>query len=101
MIKASFENMLTGGHPNSLGNTVQVVEIVLKAPDRFAELFNCYGSENPIVRLRTSNAMKRVEAENHACWCPTLIGSSPKSARLIRRQRNGLWRNCFSDWRTT
>ena len=70
MIKASFENMLTGGHPNSLGNTVQVVEIVLKAPDRFAELFNCYGSENPIVRLRTSNAMKRVEAENHALLVP-------------------------------
>ena len=58
-----FEAMLTGGHPNSLGRTVEVVEAVLADPARFAELFACYRSEDPVVRLRTSNAMKRVEAE--------------------------------------
>ncbi|MEQ8735601.1 MAG: hypothetical protein RIC29_11805 [Rhodospirillaceae bacterium] len=66
----SFEDRLTGGHPNSLGNTVQVVETVLKNPKRFDELFSCYRSDNPIVRLRTSNAMKRVEAEHHALLVP-------------------------------
>ncbi|MEO0636019.1 MAG: hypothetical protein AAFY73_05170 [Pseudomonadota bacterium] len=60
-----FETMLTGGHPNSLGSTIEVVEITLVSPDRFEELFNCYRSEDAIVRLRTSNAMRRVEAERH------------------------------------
>ena len=59
----AFEDMLTGGHPNSLGRTVEVVEMVLANPDRFDELFNCYKSDNAVVRLRTSNAMKRIEAE--------------------------------------
>jgi hypothetical protein len=44
MYKESFEAMLTGGHPNSLGQTVVVVEMVLA--DR--------------ARLRTSNALKRI-----------------------------------------
>lgn len=61
----AFENMLTGGHPNSLGRTVEVVDQVLANPDRFEELFGCYRSDDAVVRLRTSNAMKRVEAERH------------------------------------
>ena len=65
-----FESMLTGGHPNSLGRTIEVVEIVLKNSSRFEELFACYQSQDEIVRLRTSNAMKRVEAENHALLVP-------------------------------
>ncbi|MEM9010211.1 MAG: hypothetical protein AAGE18_03220 [Pseudomonadota bacterium] len=61
----SLESMLTGGHPNSLGRTIEVVELVLAHPDRFDELFRCYRSADEVVRLRTSNAMKRVEAERH------------------------------------
>ena len=60
-----FEDMLTGGHPNSLGRTIEVVDAVLAAPERFEELFNCYQSADEVVRLRVSNAMKRVEAEQH------------------------------------
>lgn len=59
-MKESFENALTGGHPNSLGNTVAVVETVLADPARFEELFQCYFSEDEVVRLRVSNAMKRI-----------------------------------------
>lgn len=55
-----FENRLTGGHPNSLGNTIEVVDEVLANQDLFEELFNCYFSEVEIVRLRVSNAMKRI-----------------------------------------
>lgn len=66
----TFEDMLTGGHPNSLGRTVEVVDIVLSEPDRFGELFGCYGSEDEVVRLRTSNAMKRVEAARHDLLVP-------------------------------
>ena len=60
----NFETMLTGGHPNSLGRTIEVVEATLADPNRFAELFACYQSPDPIVRLRVSNAMKRIAREN-------------------------------------
>jgi len=56
----SFEDQLKGGHPNSLGNTIAVVEEVLKDNARFAALFACYFSNDAVVRLRTSNAMKRI-----------------------------------------
>ena len=62
--------MLSGGHPNSLGRTVEVVEAVLATPARFEELFNCYKSDDEVVRLRTSNALKRVEAERHDLLVP-------------------------------
>ena len=56
----NFEKRLKGGHPNSLGNTVEVVDEVLAENEIFNELFNCYFSNDEIVRLRTSNAMKRI-----------------------------------------
>lgn len=66
----AFETMLAGGHPNSLGRTIEVVEQVLARPDRFGELFDCYKSKDAVVRLRVSNAMKRVEAERHDLLIP-------------------------------
>lgn len=56
----NFEERLKGGHANSLGNTVEIVEEVLNDSALFEELFNCYFSEDEVVRLRTSNAMKRI-----------------------------------------
>lgn len=55
-----FETMLTGGHPNSLGRTVEVVEIVLADPARLADLYACYGSDDAVVRMRTSSGIKRI-----------------------------------------
>lgn len=57
-----FEAMLSGGHPNSLGRTLEVVEAVLAHRARLAELVDTYGSDDPVVRLRVSSALKRVEA---------------------------------------
>lgn len=57
----NFEAMLTGGHPNSLGRTEEVAALVLADDGRFAELFDCYRSENDVVRMRVSSAMKRIE----------------------------------------
>lgn len=65
-----FEAMLTGGHPNSLGRTIEVVETVLANPARFDELYLCHRSEDEVVRLRVSNAMRRVEAERHDLLVP-------------------------------
>jgi hypothetical protein len=58
-----FEAMLAGGHPNSLGRTLEVVEAVLADRMRLAELIDTYASPDPVVRLRVSSALKRVEAE--------------------------------------
>ena len=63
MGKESFEQMLTGGHPNSLGRTIEVVEMVLADSSLLQELYNCYFSQDEIVRLRTSNALKRISRE--------------------------------------
>ncbi|MEO0565752.1 MAG: hypothetical protein AAF125_26830 [Chloroflexota bacterium] len=56
----SFETMLTGGHPNSLGRTVEVVDLILAEQSRLEDLYTCYHSADEVVRLRTSNAFKRV-----------------------------------------
>ena len=52
--------MLTGGHPNSLGRTLEVVELVLKNTKKLAELYSCYSSKDEVVRLRVSNCFKRI-----------------------------------------
>lgn len=62
-----FEALLTGGHPNSLGRTVEVVDAVLADRVRLAQLYACYFSEDEVVRLRVSSAMKRVTIE-HPEW---------------------------------
>ena len=59
----NIETLLAGGHPNSLGNTIEVVDMILKDPGRFEELFQCYFSEDEVVRMRVSNAMKRIAKE--------------------------------------
>lgn len=68
----SFEDMLTGGHPNSLGRTVEVVDCVLADPPRIEDLYACYHSTDEVVRLRVSNALRRVEAENHGLLVPLI-----------------------------
>ena len=47
----SFEQSLKGGHPNSLGNTLEVVDTVLGNTDKIEDLFHCYQSDNETVRL--------------------------------------------------
>lgn len=66
----TFEERLKGGHPNSLGNTVTIVAEILENNDLFNELFLCYYSNDAIVRLRTSNAMKRICNEKKALLIP-------------------------------
>ena len=63
----TFEAMLSGGHHNSLGRTLEVVDIVLGDRSRHAELYQCYFDVDELVRLRVSNAMKRVTIE-HPDW---------------------------------
>ena len=59
--------MLSGGHPNSLGRTLEVVDVVLADRSRLDDLYRCYFSDDEVVRLRVSSAMKRVTIE-HPEW---------------------------------
>lgn len=68
--RTEFEVMLMGGHPNSLGKTIEVVELVLKKPSRLKSLYACYQSEDEVVRMRVSNAMKRIEKERQDLIVP-------------------------------
>jgi hypothetical protein len=58
-----FEEELKGGHHNSLGNTVKVVEEVLSDQDRLQDLIDCWKSHDELVRLRVQNGVKRVAKE--------------------------------------
>ena len=60
MSVSRFETPLSGGHPNSLGNSVRVVDEVLADRTLLAELVACYRSDDAVVRLRVSSAVKRV-----------------------------------------
>ena len=46
----SFEKSLKGGHPNSLGNTLEVVDLVLGNTDKMEGLFHLYQSDDETVR---------------------------------------------------
>ncbi len=72
MTAGQFEAMLTGGHPNSLGRTVEVVDLVLADQSALADLYDCYFSDDDVVRLRVSSAMKRVTIE-HPEWTIALM----------------------------
>ena len=69
---SNFETALTGGHPNSLGNTILVVQEVLQNSERIQQLFDCYFSKDEIVRLRVSNAFKRIAKEKPELVVPFL-----------------------------
>jgi hypothetical protein len=58
-----YEELLTGGHPNSLGNTIQVVDDILTDEKKLKELVECWKSEDELVRLRVQNGVKRVAKE--------------------------------------
>lgn len=66
-LRHKFETMLTGGHPNSLGRTEDVVDIVVLDKTALADLFECYSSPDAVVRLRVSSAFKRVFRQ-HPPW---------------------------------
>ena len=58
-----FRLMLTGGHPNSLGRTLEVVDTVLETPEHMEDLYQCFFSDDDIVRLRAANGVRRVFKE--------------------------------------
>jgi hypothetical protein len=79
---SNFEIALTGGHPNSLGNTILVVQEILQNNKRIQELFDCYFSSDEIVRLRVSNAFKRIAKEKPELVVPFLDSFIAKISKI-------------------
>jgi hypothetical protein len=61
---SEFEVALSGGHHNSLGNTEAVADQVRADISRLDELIDTYSSDDEVVRLRVSSALKRI-AKTH------------------------------------
>lgn len=72
----SYEDLLKGGHPNSLGNTIMVVDDVLTDQTKLKDLVDCWRSDDELVRLRVQNGVKRVAKEKPewvAAFLPDLL----------------------------
>lgn len=64
--------MLSGGHPNSLGRTEEVVDIVLADRARLEELFASMSNSDEVVRMRVGDALEKVCRQQPA-WFVTHI----------------------------
>lgn len=63
-----FADILTGGgHANSLGRTVEVIEIVLRDKSRLDELYACLFEDDAWVRMRAADALEKICRE-HPDW---------------------------------
>jgi hypothetical protein len=58
------------GKPNSLGKVPQVVRDVLRHPRKLGALFECIFHEDEWVRMRASDALEKVCAENPKLLTP-------------------------------
>ena len=84
-----FTDMLAGGHPNSLGRTAEVVDLVLADSSRLEELYGCYSSPDEVVRLRTSSVFKRVSWERPA-WLGLYLDSFLEEVSQLK-QASAQW----------
>jgi hypothetical protein len=61
---------LRGGDRRSIGNVDEVVAAVQKKPDLFKDLVGGLFDEDPVVRMRTADAMEKLSLENPQLLCP-------------------------------
>ena len=66
----AFADTLTGGHPNSLGRTEEVVGIVLTDHARLDELFATMADPDELVRMRAGDALEKVCRERRSWFLP-------------------------------
>jgi len=63
MPRQRLKDLLSGGDRRSLGRSNEAEKIVLRQPQRFAELIQCMWSDNPVVRMRAADAAEKVTVE--------------------------------------
>ena len=62
----AIETRMTGGHPNSLGHTIEVVDLVLADRTRHEGLFQCYFSDDEVVLHNSMIVLTDWSAEDEA-----------------------------------
>jgi hypothetical protein len=65
-----FSLTLQGGDRRSIGNSNRVAALILRQPDRLAELMQCLWSGDAIVRMRAADAAEKVSAKRPALLAP-------------------------------
>lgn len=65
-----FHLMLQGGDRRSIGNANRAAAVVLKQPDRMAELIECLESQDAVVRMRAADAAEKVSAKRPGLLAP-------------------------------
>lgn len=66
-MREKFENIFSGKYPNSLERTLEVVNIILNDEGSLNSLFESYSNSDATLRLRVSNAFKRIFRQNQIC----------------------------------
>lgn len=82
MVVSIFEERFKGGHHNSLGHTVEIVEEVLGDKSKLQALFDTYNSNDELVRLRLANAIRRVCVEKPDWIAPYIDDLSTRIAAI-------------------
>lgn len=68
----TIAEMLSGGHPNTVGRAWEVVDLLFAQPARLPELFDCYQSPDEVVRYRASRVLEDIAAERPDLLVPYL-----------------------------
>ncbi len=63
----NIELLLTGGHPNSLGHTEEVIHFVFENPGELKTLFDCLFVSDELVRMRAGDALEKI-CRVHPDW---------------------------------
>jgi hypothetical protein len=65
-----FSVTLQGGDRRSIGNSNRVAALILRQPERLAELMECLWNGDAIVRMRAADAAEKVSAKRRALLEP-------------------------------
>ncbi|MGV8026322.1 MAG: hypothetical protein AB2L18_07190 [Anaerolineaceae bacterium] len=55
--------MLAGGDHRSIGRANEVVRIILQQPEKFNDLFQGFYDSDPIIMMRTADAVEKITAD--------------------------------------
>ncbi len=66
----AFSLLLEGGDRRSIGNSNRVAALVLRQPERFAELIECLWHADPVVRMRAADAAEKVSVKRPELLAP-------------------------------
>lgn len=71
---------LTGGDFRSTGRSEEVVEDVIRDPSLFAVVFHGMLSDDPLIRMRSADAIEKITSAT----CATTATSATKSKQIYK-----------------